>query len=308
VDVVTPDCVSEKSKLLKFGHLSLVLVALSLWSPASLIAQTKHHKSNLVPFVGCESDGDDGIQPAPEGESKVVALDRKDAKRFAYYDSERSAGILAPRGWHGFGTYGLWGSRIIVTPNPLKIDASDASDVDAAVCIKESRYDGLRLFGRWGVANVIARVFPTQREYLESVSTDSHPASSYPVGPYPKDKLTYRSDLVVEFQTPPHCEGLGELTPNDQPIYGVAVLHPEGEGPTAVLLTVRLTPHNVYLASKIIQQFESDELAPEPTPDPPSAASVAASPPVANDKEDTRTPEQKQSDLDLFDRAMPGDH
>jgi hypothetical protein len=163
--------------------------------------------------------------------------------------SERSAGVLSPRGWHGFGTYGLWGSRIIVTPDRLKIDASD---VDAAACVKVSHYDGLRLFGRWGVANIIARVFPTQREYLESVDPVG---GSYPVGPYPKDKLTYRSDLVVEFQTPPHCEGLGELTPNDQPIYGVAVLHPEGEGPTAVLLTVRFTPHNAYLASKITQQL-----------------------------------------------------
>jgi hypothetical protein len=270
-DVVAPHCVSEKRMLLKFGHLSLVLIALSWWFPASLLAQTKPHKSNIVPFVGCESDGDDGRKDAPEGESKEVGLDGKDSKRLAYYRSERSAGVLAPRGWHGFGTYGLWGSRIIVTPDPLKVDVSDASDVDAATCVKESRYDGLRLFGRWGVANVIARVFPTQREYLESV----HPVGDpYPVGPYPKDKLIYRSDLVVEFRTPPHCEGLGELTPNDQPISGVAVLHPEGEGPTAVLLTVRLTPHNAYLASKIIQQFESDELAPEPPP----AASATASP------------------------------
>jgi hypothetical protein len=263
---------TDLAPMLKVEHLCLVLIALSLWLPASLLAQTKPHKSNVVPFVGCESDGDDGRKDAPEDESKVVALDRKDAKRFAYYDSERSAGVLAPRGWHGFGTYGLWGSRIIVTPDPLKIDASDASDVDAAVCIKESRYDGLRLFGRWGVAGLIARVFPTQIEYLESVSTDSHPASSYPVGPYPKDKLTYRSDLVVEFETPPHCEGLGELTPNDQPIYGVAILDLEGEDPTVSLLTVRLMPHNAYLASKIIQQFESDELAPEPPPAPSATA------------------------------------
>jgi hypothetical protein len=253
-----------------------------------------------VPFVGCESDGDDGRKDAPEGESQEIGLDRKDSERLAYYQSERSAGVLAPRGWHGFGTYGLWGSRIIVTPDPLKIDASDASDVDAAMCVKVSRYDGLKLFGRWGVANVIARVFPTQREYLKSV----HPVGDpYPVGPYPKDKLIDRSDLVFEFRTPPHCEGLGELTPNDQPISGVAILDPEGEDPTVSLLTVRFMPHNDHLTSKIIQQFERDELASESLP-----AASGAPPSVANDKEDTRTAEQKQADLDRFDRAMQGIH
>jgi hypothetical protein len=148
--VVAPNCVSEK-RLLEVEHLCLVLIALSWWFPASLLAQTKPQKSNAktsvvrVPFVGCESDGDDGRKDAPEGESTEVGLDGKDSKRLAYYRSERSAGVLAPRGWHGFGTYGLWGSRIIVTPDPLKVDVSDASDVDAAACVKESRYDGLRL-------------------------------------------------------------------------------------------------------------------------------------------------------------------
>jgi hypothetical protein len=145
MDSDRPNCDSEKRMLLKFEHLCLVLIALSLWFPAALLAQTKPHKSNAktsssyVPFVGCESDGDDGIQPAPEGESKAVALDGKDSKRLAYYQSERSAGVLAPRGWHGFGSYGLWGSRIIVTPDQLKIDASD---VDADACVKLVRYDG----------------------------------------------------------------------------------------------------------------------------------------------------------------------
>jgi hypothetical protein len=102
---------------------------------SSVNTDTDH--AGLASLHAAESDGDDGRKDAPEGESKVVALDRKDAKRFAYYDSERSAGILAPRSWYRFGTYGLWGSRIIVTPDPLKIDAADASDVDAAACVKE---------------------------------------------------------------------------------------------------------------------------------------------------------------------------
>jgi hypothetical protein len=298
------NCESEKKML--FGHLYLVFIALTIGFPISLIAQTIPQKSNPitsfshVPFVGCESVGDDGEQPLPEGESKEVGLDGKDSGRLAYYESQRSAGVLAPRGWHGFGTYGLWGSRIIVTRNPLKIDASEV-DAEAAACIKVSRYDGLRLFGRWWVADVIARVFPTQREYIKSVISDIHPASVIPTGPYPNDKLVYRSDLVIEFRTPPHRKGLGELTPNDQPISGVAILDLEGEDPTVSLLTVRFMPHNDHLASQIIQQFERDESAPTA-----SVPTVTASSRVANDKEDARTPKEKQADLDQFDRVMPG--
>ena len=79
-----------------------------------------------------------------------------------------------------------------------------------------------------------------------------------------KDKLTYRSDLVVEFQTPPHSEGLGTqygLTPNDEPINGVAIIlegESPGEPPSLELLTVRLMPDKDYLTSQIIQQFERD--------------------------------------------------
>jgi hypothetical protein len=49
-----------------------------------------------VPFVGCESDGNDGRKDAPEDKSKAVGLDGKDSKRFAYYEAERSAGVVAP--------------------------------------------------------------------------------------------------------------------------------------------------------------------------------------------------------------------
>jgi hypothetical protein len=64
--------------------------------------------------------------------------------------------------------------------------------------------------GRFSVAQVIARIFPKQIEFTERVIKEgTEPASDFPFGPYPKDKLTYRSDRVVEFRTPPHSEGLG---------------------------------------------------------------------------------------------------
>jgi hypothetical protein len=73
--------------------------------------------------------------------------------------------------------------------------------------------------------------------------------------------LTYRNDLVVEFQTSPHSEGLGTvagLKPNDEPIKGVAVINLEDGIPYLKLLTVRCKPDHDDLASQIIQQFEQD--------------------------------------------------
>jgi hypothetical protein len=96
---------------------------------------------------------------------------------------------------------------------------------------------------------------------VESVITEEYPASYFPFGPYPKDKLTYRSDRVVEFRTPPHSDGFGTdfgVTQNDEPINGVVIL--SGEGLYSItLLVLRLTPDQDDLTRYIIQQFERDE-------------------------------------------------
>jgi hypothetical protein len=116
--------------------------------------------------------------------------------------------------------------------------------------------------GRFAVARVIARVFPTIRVYAKTViAQNSLPEDDFPFGPYPKDKLTYRSDLVVEYHTPPHSDGLGTeygYPSNGEPISGVAIIL-GGDSPYLEILTVRLMPDKNYLAPQIIKQFERDE-------------------------------------------------
>jgi hypothetical protein len=124
--------------------------------------------------------------------------------------------------------------------------------------------------GRFEVARVIARVFPTQTAFTENVIKEGiRPESDFPSGPYPKDKLIYRNDLVVQFQTPPHTMGLGTefgLTPNDEPINGVVIMQGAGaeESPSLEFLIVRLTPDYGDLTAQIVQQFERDCAAPHP--------------------------------------------
>jgi hypothetical protein len=264
-----PNCDSGKRMLLKLGHLYSVLIAVSLWFPASSLAQRNPHKSNVkasfvsVPFVGCESDGQVGPEPAPEGPDKPVWLNAvANPERLAYYQSESSAGVLAPRGWHGFGTYGSMGSTIIVTPDPIK--SYDDLGAITGPFIKVVRRSG-ETSGRFEVAQVAARVFPTLREYAKGVIKENlYPEGDFPFGPYPRDKLTYLSDLVVEYETPPHCDGLGTeygYASNGEPISGVAMIL-GGDSPYLEILTVRLMPDKNYLAPQIIKQFKRDESEP----------------------------------------------
>jgi hypothetical protein len=84
-------------------------------------------------------------------------------------------------------------------------------------------------------------------------------ASDFPFGPYPNDKLTSKGARTVEFQTPPHAEGLGtaaSLRANGYPINGVAIL--QGEAPDLVMLRLRLPPETNNLAATIIREVERE--------------------------------------------------
>ncbi len=85
------------------------------------------------------------------------------------------------------------------------------------------------------------------------------PAKDFPSGPYPADKLIYRSDRMVEYETPAHLDGLGtmdQLRPGDRPIQGVAIL--KGQPPDLISLAVRLPTETSQLAPLIIRQTEID--------------------------------------------------
>jgi len=137
-----------------------------------------------VPFVGCRSDGQVGPSPAPKREDKAVFLDAVAAQRLAYYQSKSSEGVLAPRGWHCFGAYGSSGTSLAVTPDPIKF--ADLSAVDGPLI--EVREQSGETSGRLAVAQVIARVFPTQKAFADGV-IEAFPEVAFPFGPYPTDKF-----------------------------------------------------------------------------------------------------------------------
>ena len=107
---------------------------------------------------------------------------------------------------------------------------------------------------------IAARVFPAYKKYVQRVIAEKiRPASDFPFGPYPHDKLIYRRRNIVEFETPANTEGLGTcslLQSNSTPIAGVAIL--SGEETDLFQLSLRLPEKDRDLLQAIIRQVESD--------------------------------------------------
>jgi len=248
-----------------------VVATVGLWSSlAGMQSASSQAKSSAppaqsaavtVPFVGCASDGQVGPQAAPSGTSKAVTIPAALAKRLAYYKAEYGVGVLAPRGWHCFSTYGSDGSNLFVSPDPIDPKAPFAEDWKgfSGQAIQVSVSLG-GTSGRFQVAKIIARVFPDNKSFVQDVLAEGiESASSFPFGPYPKDKLTYRSKSVVEFETPANTEGLGtnsQLQVGSGPIDGVAILSVEDTD--LILLSVRLNERDRDLIPTIIGQVEKE--------------------------------------------------
>ena len=115
--------------------------------------------------------------------------------------------------------------------------------------------------GRFSVAQIIARLFPAYKDFVANVVREFDiPASSFPSGVYPADRLVYKSSAVVEYETPARMEGLGThsfLQRNDSPIEGVAILIGQ-PAPDLLFLTLRLPPRLHHLTELIIGQVERD--------------------------------------------------
>jgi hypothetical protein len=191
----------------------------------------------------------------------VVSIDAETAAQLAYYKADEGFGVLAPRGWYCFGTYGSDGENLYVSKDPIRgaelLSTQWKGFTGPAIEVSHQMGD---TSGRFEVAKTIARVFPAHGAFVRGVINEGiEPASSFPSGPYPKDKLTYKSKEIVEYQTPPETDGLGtqsRLQKNADPIRGVAML--VGETPDLAYLAVRLPGGLTDLTSSIEQQVERD--------------------------------------------------
>jgi len=219
-----------------------ILLAIALFPSTFVRVQS------AVPFQGCKGDGQVGPLPAPAIPDKTIRLDSNVAQRMTYYKAESGPGVLAPRGWNCVGSLGSAGSTLIVAPSIEKLTGP-------AIIVRSINGE---TSGRFDVAQVMARLFPSHRSFVQSVIDEGVlRASDFPSGPYPADRLLRRSDKIVEYETPARSEGLGTFTglpQNGDPIRGVTILNEQPVG--VFLLALRLPPNMNDLSTVIIQEVE----------------------------------------------------
>jgi hypothetical protein len=239
----------------------MAILSAALMAGIGFTTQAYANASASVPFVGCKSDGQVGPQDAPTGKPKIISISPQLAQTVAYYKASDGLGVLAPRGWYCFGTYGSDGSNLFVTPMPLSSAHlfSDSWKGISSYGIQLSESIG-DTSGRFEVAQIIARVFPADWAFVRRVIAEGNePATAFHYGPYPADKLTYKGKETVEYVTPPNTEGLGTksfLVKDANPIDGVALL--TGEELSLTHLSARLPPEMSDLLPVIIRQVEQD--------------------------------------------------
>ena len=239
------------SKLRSSYRAALVCAAFILAPLAGEAAQT-------VPFVGCSSDGQQGPVAAPKGQPKAVNVEPAAAARLAWYQARYTAGALAPRGWKCFSLYGSSGTTLAIAPSGALNDPSKPIAGPAVVLSDDSGGTS----GRFDVAKIAARVFADkERAFVDSVIAEgSEPKENFPAGPYPTDKLTYKTPTLVEFATPAGKDGLGtadRLAKGALPIAGLAKLVGPADGPDLDLLSVRLPAAEADLAAAIVDAAEA---------------------------------------------------
>jgi hypothetical protein len=197
-----------------------------------------------IPFVGCRSDTQIEPLEAPKGTAASVSVSRDAGKLLAYYGSALDLGAIAPKGWHCLAINGSGGDFLFVSSQPIdapKVFAPEFRGFEGAaieISNRHSDQNGDRL----DKAQIIARVFPPYRRYVKTLLEGFDiPKVSYPFGPYPSDRLTYRSKNVVEYTTPAQTEGLGthsSLRKNGDAIEGAAIL---SRTPSDVILLIGAT-------------------------------------------------------------------
>jgi len=232
---------------------TLALLLASAPGGAAAAAGSGTAAGETVPFVGCASDGQTGPNPAPTAGMVPSPVSAAAAQQLAYYASY-DLGILAPRGWNCFSVSGSSGSTLVVTPERLAyedIAARGEGRPGAGVVISVS-FGGTS--GRFGVADAIARVFPTQRAFAERVVSQGL-MDELPTGPYPDDWLRWRNSMEVEYLTPAGAMGLGTvgtLAPSREPVRGLLFLTSSDEM-DLVKVSVRLPSAQSYFTDEILE-------------------------------------------------------
>lgn len=255
------------ARLFAFVVIAVLLVGAAVFvlryqGPDQTTSRSTGNVATHVPFVGCPADGQGGPVDPPQRKDKVVSMPAVLVQDVAYY-SAGDSGVLAPRGWYCFETYGSGGTSLFIAPSQLdsSILFSDTWPGFTGPAIEYS-VTSTDTSGRFAGAKTIARVFPAHMDFVKKVEAEGIDVDApYLVGPFPNDTLKYLNNDAVEYMTPPNETGLGTLSRlkvNGSPITGIAILHLERG--SLLQLSVRLPDDMAGLRPVIIQELERENL------------------------------------------------
>jgi hypothetical protein len=237
---------------------ALLSSLLLVWPAQAKSEKTSHFPRSTVPFVGCKSDTQYGIKEPPKGAPIKTSLDPNLAEELAYYTPEDGPGVLAPRGWYCFGNGSFGGDIILVRPAPIQ-DVSAFDEKNDVAVVAEWTMNGN--IGEVLIAKVAMRVFPALHDAVRPTTTLNFFSPEYfPVGPFPDDRLTYRNDHAVAYETPAGGQGLGSyiLSPSPlAPTRGAVRISQEGEDLSLDMIAVRLPQEFDRLAPAITTYYEN---------------------------------------------------
>lgn len=232
-------------------YLSMAVLGIALLASEPAIALT-------VPAVGCPSDGQMGPAAAPHLAPHAINLPAELANQLAYYQGEDTPGTLAPKGWHCFVLRGSSGTTTIVAPQPLSFAALDYRKPLLGPAIEVGYIMG-GTSGRFEVAHLIARLFPTHKSFVRKVIAEGiEPAKDFPATPFPKDSLRQINAEKIEYATPANTEGLGtwgRLGKDNAPIRGSVTLL-NNDDMDAIYVAMRLSPGQDRLTAAILSQAD----------------------------------------------------
>ena len=184
--------------------------------------------------------------------------------------------------------YSSGGASLLVTPHlftPRLFTGATLPDVDKLTgpAVELILLSGENS-GRDQVAEVFARLFPFERDFIRDAAGTFDTPRRYPRGPFAGDKTIRRSGAEVDYVTPPHRDGMGtyasRLRPDADPIVGAAMLARVQGVDSVLLLDIRLPPHLRALDDDILRAAVATHL--EGTRPEPHKAMPTPSRPLAD--------------------------
>jgi hypothetical protein len=186
--------------------ISQVEAFLAAFAPSLSIAGLSRTE---VPAIGCPQDGQVGPQDAPALPKTVSVTVPAGMGRFlAFYSVSEGieSGILAPKGWDCFGTYGSDGNTLYVVPNRLGGDILDRSEKvkNGPAVTKRISIGGTS--GRFNVAKIGGRIFPSARAFALRVRKEGlDDPKEYVFTRWPADRIVRLSEFAASYMTPPRA-------------------------------------------------------------------------------------------------------